>query len=212
LLPNRHIDVTREKFLIDHIVYASPDLDRGVQAFAAAYGIEPTPGGRHLGFGTRNALIGLGERAYLEILALDDEEDMPPSKRFLQLERGSPPRFIAWCAHANRPLQETVEIARAAGCDFGEIISMSRKRTDGSTMSWKLTSPLGNRDGVLPFYVDWGSTPNPATLLPPLLTLVSFTLAHPEPNRIRAILVALGEDEIEVKLGPAPALQVNLRR
>jgi hypothetical protein len=196
--------------MIDHIVYASPDLDRGMQSFIAEYGIEPTLGGRHLGFGTRNALIGLGERGYLEILAVDDEQDIEPSKRFLQLERGSPPRFIAWCAHTDRPLRETVEIARAAGCDFSEIISMSRKRPDGSTMSWKLASPLANRDGVLPFFVDWGSTPNPATLLPPLLTLVSFSLAHPDPNRIRAILVALGEDEIEVKLGPVPALQVDL--
>ena len=198
--------------MIDHIIYASPDLDSGVQKFATDYGIEPSPGGRHPGFGTRNALIGLGARAYLEILGIDDGQDVPPTKRFLQLERGSPPGFIAWCARADRPLRETVEVARATGYDPGEIITMSRKWSDGSTMSWNLTSPLANRYGVLPFYIDWGRLPNPATLLPPLLTLVSLTLVHPEPTRIRAILDALGEDEVEVEHGALPALQVNLLR
>lgn len=198
--------------MIDHIIYASPDLDRGVQAFAAIYGVEPSPGGRHLGFGTRNALIGLRPRAYVEIVAIDDEQDVPASKRFLQLERGTPSRFIAWCARADRPLQETVGIARAAGYDLGEIITMSRKRCDGSTMSWSLTSPFANRHGVLPFYIDWGCTPNPATLLSPLLTLASLTLVHPEPTRIRAILDAIGEDEVEVERGVLAALRVNLRR
>ncbi|MBV9056958.1 MAG: VOC family protein, partial [Candidatus Eremiobacteraeota bacterium] len=155
--------------------------------------------------------IGLGAQGYLEILAIDDEEPVPPSKRFLRLERRSPSRFIAWCARADRPLQETAELARAAGYDLGNVVTMSRKRPDGSLMSWHLT-PFAKRDGVLPLYIDWGGTPNPATLLRPSLTLVSLTLVHPNPKRIQAIIDALGENEVAVERGSKRALLVNLSR
>lgn len=196
--------------MIDHIIYADPDLDRAIRKFATEYEIEPAIGGRHPGFGTRNALIGLTEGAYLELLGIDPEQDVSPSRRFLQLKRGSPPGFIAWCARADRPLRETVDIARAASYDLGGITTMSRKRPDGSMMFWNLT-PYADRDGVLPFYIDWGGTPNPATSLMPLLSLVSLALVHPDPTRIRTILNALGEHEIEVEWGPSPELKVTLR-
>lgn len=197
--------------MIDHVIYAAPDLDRAVQKFADEYGVQATPGGAHPGFGTRNALIGLGTRTYLEIVGIDYEQDLPPAKRFLRLDSESPSRFVAWCARAERPLHETVAIARAVGLDLGEIIAMSRQRPDGSTMSWALTSPFANRYDVLPFYIDWGGSSNPATSLPPLLTLVSLTLVHPEADRIRAILDVLGEEEVEVEQGPEPMLEVELR-
>ena len=197
--------------MIDHIIYTSPNLNSGVRTFASEYGIEPSAGERHPGFGTRNALIGLGAGRYVEILAIDETQDVPPSGRFLRLQCGSPSRFSAWCARADRPLEETVHIGRSAGYDLGEVVTMSRQRPDGTTISWKLTAPP-RAEGVLPFYIDWGDTPNPATLLPPLLTLACFTLTHPEPARIRAIFAALGEDEVEVRAGPKPELQVKLQR
>jgi hypothetical protein len=202
----------KEHQVIDHVVYASPDLDLGVERFAFDYGVLSTLGGRHPGFGTRNALIGLGAQAFLEIVGIDREQHVAVSNRFLRLNRDSPSGFVTWCARAERPLQETVRIARAAGLDLGEIVTMSRELPDGSAMSWTLTSPFANRYAVLPFYIDRGGAQNPATSLPPLLTLVSLTLVHPDPSRIRAILDALDEDQVEVEGGSAPALRVELRR
>ncbi|MBC5826412.1 MAG: VOC family protein, partial [Candidatus Eremiobacteraeota bacterium] len=200
---------------VDHIIYTDPDLRNGIATFAATYGVKAMPGGRHLGFGTRNALIGLGEESYLEIVALDPEQDVPASKRFLRLEEHSMPGFATWCARANRPLEETVAIAREAGLDLGEISWMSRKRQDGSTISWRWTSrwtsPFAAREAVLPFYVDWGDAAHPASTLPPLLTLVSLTCLHPDIERIRDLLRALGEDCVETQYGPEPSLRVRLR-
>jgi len=198
--------------VIDHIIYADPNLHRAVQKFAAEYKIEPIPGGLHPGFGTRNALIGLRTGAYLELLGIDDNQDVPPTKRPFGLDRGSQPGFVAWCARAERPLHETVAIARAAGLDLGEVFEVSRQRPDGSTRSGKVTSPFANRFGVLPFYIDRGDTPDPAVSSLPSLTLVSLAIVHPEADRMRAILDALGEDEVEVKQGFIPALEVQLRR
>jgi hypothetical protein len=197
--------------MIDHIIYADPDLDRAVRTFAREYGVSAAAGGVHRGFGTRNALIGLGQ-AYLELVGIDPEQNVAPAQRLFGLDDGSRPGFVAWCARSPRTLQETRAIARAEHCDLGEIMAMSRERPDGSTISWTLTSPHANRCGVLPFYIDWGDAPTPAASLPPLLTLISLTLLHPEPDRIRAILDALGEDQVDVKGGSRPSLLVELRR
>ena len=44
---------------LDHLVYATPDLDASVEELAERFGADPVPGGAHPGWGTRNALIGL---------------------------------------------------------------------------------------------------------------------------------------------------------
>ncbi|GAC1470581.1 MAG: VOC family protein [Gemmatimonadaceae bacterium] len=198
--------------MIDHIIYAAPDLDLAVAECSRRYGITPSPGGRHIGFGTRNALVGLGEDRYLEIVALDPEQDVPVQRRFLALETNSTPKFAAWCARASRPLEETVAIAREAGYDLGEILPMSRSNPDGTALSWRWTSPFADHaGGVLPFYIDWGDTPSPASSLLPALTFLSLTVVHPDADRIRAVLDALSEREVHVERGPGPSLDVVLR-
>lgn len=198
--------------MIDHVIYAAPDLEPAIAEFTRRYGITPSPGGSHIGFGTRNALVGLDKNRYLEIVALDPQQHVPAKRRFLTLDATSTPSFAGWCARASRPLEETVAIGRGVGCDFGEILSMSRSRPDGTTLSWTMTSPFAGREGgVLPFYIDRGSVPNPASLLPPVLTLVSLTIIHPEVDRIHAILEALGECDVKVERGTEPSLNVTLR-
>jgi len=49
---------------IDHLVYAAPDLDAACAEIERRLGVAPSPGGQHIGRGTRNALVA--KRARLE--------------------------------------------------------------------------------------------------------------------------------------------------
>lgn len=124
--------------MIDHLVYATPDIDGTVAELAGRLGVRATAGGRHPGIGTRNALLGLGGGAYLEIIGVDREADArPDGPRPFGLDSIGAPRLATWAASATG-IEECVARAREAGYDPGPVQPMSLRRPDGVELQWRL--------------------------------------------------------------------------
>ena len=191
--------------MLDHVVYAVPDLDAAVDDLERRLGVRATLGGRHPGRGTYNALLSFGDGAYLEIIAPDPQQPDPAAPRSFAVDTLTAPLLRTWAAKAP-DIDARVRRAREAGYDPGDAREMSRERPDGVTLAWRLTQsgrPPG--EWLVPFLIDWGESPHPADSAPGGVTLDSLRAEHPEPDAVRAMLSAL-DVELEVVHGPAPRL------
>lgn len=190
---------------VDHLVYATPDLDRGVDEIEKLIGVRATAGGRHPQWGTRNALLALGPTTYLEILGPDPEQPPPKEPRPLGLDQLKESRLVAWFV-SSRDLEQVRREAVRNGVPLGEVKSGSRRRTDGVQLSWQFTDPLTPvADGIVPLFIDWGDSPHPAHSATKGATLVRLRAEHPNANEVREMLRHLGVD-LPVERGPSPAL------
>jgi len=194
--------------MIDHLVLATPDVAATAARVATEWGIALTPGGSHVGRGTRNELTGLGGAAYLEVVGPDEQQPDPPFPRPFGVDDLDEPTLVAWCARPERPLDDVVTRCLALGIDLGEVAAMSRARPDGVVLEWRLTVPLlgAPHHGTVPFLIDWLASPHPAASLPHDCRLVRLHLTHPDADLLRAVLAELGTGTaIEVRTGQ-PAL------
>jgi Glyoxalase-like domain len=64
---------------IDHVIYATADLDRAAARIEREFGLTAVRGGRHERLGTHNRIVPLGE-GYLELLAVADAEEAAASE------------------------------------------------------------------------------------------------------------------------------------
>jgi hypothetical protein len=193
---------------LDHLVLAVPDLAAGTQWVARALGVEPAPGGRHVGLGTANALVGLGPGTYLEVIGPDPDQPDPVGGRPFGIDGIIGATLVTWAARVS-PMAAARQAARDRGYDPGPAREMQRATPEGSLLSWSLTSPPLAYDGLVPFLIDWGTTPHPSSRAPGGVVLESFVLEHDRPEPVRAALAALGL-EITVVEAPVTALRAVL--
>src|SRR5262247_2147181 len=190
---------------VDHLVYAAPDLNRGVEEIEKLLGVRATPGGQHPGRGTRNALIALGPATYLEIIAPDPEQPPPETPRPFGIDGLKKSRLVTWVAKGV-DLERLRDEAARKGARLGEVISGSRRRPDGVLLSWRYTDPKTVlADGLVPFFIDWGQSPHPAQTAAAGGSLVALRAEHPDAQRVQRLLREFGLD-LPVQSGAKPAL------
>src|SRR6202162_3732919 len=97
--------------VLDHILLGCNDLDRGMAFVEEHTGVRAAFGGVHPGRGTRNALLSLGEKHYLEIIAPDPQQAGAPDTRNLQ--ELVEPRLVGWAAHPGDINQFAVHLHHA---------------------------------------------------------------------------------------------------
>jgi hypothetical protein len=190
---------------LDHVLWAAPDLEKGVEELYALTGVTARPGGRHPGMGTHNALLGLG-RTYLEVLAPDPTQ--PGVGPGVELAALPGPRLHAFAART-RDLE--ADLARLERLGIGaRRIEMSRARPDGGALRWRLALLLGHDLGrSVPFLIDWGDAPHPSAELPRQARLIELALRHPRPGALARVLEALAL-ELRIEESAQAGLRVVL--
>ena len=190
---------------IDHLVYATPDLDRGVEEIERVLGIRAIPGGQHPGRGTRNALVALGPTSYLEIIAPDLDQSRPKDPRAFGIDELKVPRLAAWSIKGEN-LEQVRKDAIRNGVPLGEVKTGRRRRTDGVELSWQVTDySVTVADGIVPFFIDWGMSPHPAGSTAQGASLIDLRAEHPDPDRVQQLLKRL-EVDLEVARASNPTL------
>lgn len=190
---------------VDHLVYAVPRLEDGIDQLEKLLGVRAVPGGRHPALGTHNALIALGPRSYLEIIAPDPTQKKSAVLLPFGMDELHGPKLVAW-AVTGYDLDETVKVARSRGVMLGDVVGGTRQRADGTVLTWQFTNPrtvLG--DGLVPFFIDWQGSAHPASTAPQGLKLIGLRAEHPEATRVQAMMDAL-EIDLHVMQGTAPRL------
>ena len=195
---------------IDHLIYAAPDLTAAVADLEDRFGVRAQAGGRHPGLGTHNALLALGPRTYLEIIALDPEQPEPSARHPFAIGNLDCGALVGWALTCD-DIDQAVAVARSHGYDPGEIADGQRIASAGTVLRWRATGSAAAGD-LIPFLISWGDTEHPARSAPQGLSLQSFQIEHPDPASLTPALMALGAgiDVIPVAPAAAPALVATL--
>ncbi len=195
--------------MLDHLVYAVPDLAHAVAEFEETTGLRPVPGGSHAGLGTANYLVGLGT-AYLEIIGPDPAQPDHVGARPFGVDSHAEPRLATWAVRTT-DIDATVADAMSNGYDPGPVIAMSRRTPSGELLAWRLTSPDAPRlDGLIPFLIDWGDTTHPSSSELPQAQLTDFRATHPDPAEVHRVLAIVGA-ELSVDRADDTTLHTVLR-
>jgi hypothetical protein len=194
---------------IDHLVYASPELGPAVEQIGALIGVRPAYGGQHLGLGTHNALLALGPRTYLEIIAPDPAQRHPAESLPFGLGQLATPALRSWAA-APGDFDMAVRHSLADGFDYGPVVAGQRRTAGGLDLAWRMTSAsLRPGIAITPFLIDWGTGPHPADSAPTGAVLAEFRVLTRDPQCLAAQLEVLGLD-VGIELADRSQLQATL--
>jgi catechol 2,3-dioxygenase-like lactoylglutathione lyase family enzyme len=177
---------------LDHIILGVSDLDRGIDFVEQRSGVRGVIGGVHPGRGTRNALVSLGGRRYLEIMAPDPQQ--PAELETRGLRKLTEPRIVGWAVHPV-DAQALARKLTEQGVAFTGPDSGSRKRPDGRVLNWKTLTLKDDFSGLLPFFIEWSADSlHPSEDSPKGCRLIRFIAHTPKPEELVPLTLKIGLD------------------
>jgi glyoxalase-like protein len=190
--------------LLDHFILGCHDLDHGIACVEQRTGVRAAFGGVHPGRGTRNALLSLGERRYLEIMAPDPAQQVTP--QIPRLRELKEPSIVGWAAHPG-DLEKFSAHLRVSGIAFEGPRPGSRQRPDGKLLQWKSLTLKDDHGGLLPFFIEWSADSlHPSVDAPKGCTLTHFGAVTPKPGDLSKVAGLLQLD-MSILAGDKTALQ-----
>jgi hypothetical protein len=198
---------------IDHLVIAAQTLEEGAAYVHRTLGVTPEPGGKHELMATHNVLLRLGEKLYLEIIAVDPDGIRPDGPRWydldalamrVALEEG--PRLVTWAART----ADIEGLAARSSEPLGPIRVMRR-----GDLEWQMTVPEDGHlpgDGLVPTLIQWQSARHPADgLADQGCRLQALGATHTSPDLIRRALTSLDAVALlSVTYGASPRLAARI--
>jgi hypothetical protein len=189
---------------LDHLVIAAPTLHVGVDWIERLFGVRMNPGGKHPRMGTHNALLKIGDRQYLEVIAIDPDQPAPNRERWFGLDyidSLAQPAFITWVARTSS-IQSAVHMLP---WNPSSIETMNR-----GTLEWSLSIPKHNdwkAQSHFPLLIQWGDDQHPTDHLPDAsVRLIGLRIEDPSPeqirNRFRQMTFEDSVWQLEVHAGP----------
>ena len=193
----------------DHFLFGCSSLQAGIDFIKDQTGVEAIKGGKHPNVGTHNALISLGEKSYLEIIAPDPEAaSLVPGYEFLKGLNA--PTLFMWAAHTEN-MDELLRQVQQAGYKNSGINPGSRQRTDGSVLKWRALSVETPAAEGVPFFIEWDkSSLHPSVNSPKGCTIESFEIKSAEPEILKEVFRQL-QIGIPVIAGAQFKLQLKIK-
>jgi len=175
----------------DHLTIVAPSLDEGIEHLRSSLDIDALNGATHVDMGTHNRRVRLGERFYLEIIAMDPAAPPPKGPRWFGLDQAKAVRsnwsegfrLGAWGAR-------TYDIDKVLTA-HGQLLGTKRWLENAFYFSVLSDGelPMG---GALPCVIDDGDAPLTSRgLIDQHVRLREFVIEHPQPAEILSLYDAL---------------------
>jgi len=195
---------------LDHLLLGCNDLEQGIAFVERHTGVRPAMGGVHPGHGTCNALVSLGLQCYLEVIAPDpNQAEVSWGGVLRTLKKLPAPRLIAWIVRTLN-IGEVAERLRDNSVAFRGPLPGSRARPDGHVLRWQTLHLDDDRNGLLPFFIEWDAdSEHPSFDAPAGCRLESFAVASPDSGALSAELQKLGV-EVQVEQDDPPHLRAHV--
>ena len=200
--------------VLDHILFGCADLERGIAWVEERTGVKAQFGGVHPGRGTQNALLSLGERHYLEIIAPDPKQagttGAQSSVERLGLRELKEPRLVTWAVHPGSAAALAEKLKKSGVAADGPTPG-ARKRPDGRLLQWQTVNLANDVGGLLPFFIEWGAeTVHPSVDAPKGCSIKRFWVESPDAEKLAKQFALIGVN-VDVERGEKACLRARIK-
>lgn len=198
---------------IDHITISAPSLAVGVEYVRETLGVTPRVGGEHPRMGTHNCFLKLGDKIFLEVIAINPDAPRPDRPRWFQLDepdRDRPLRLATWIVRTS----DIHAAVAASPVSLGNVEPMSRGQ-----LHWLISIPKDGSlplQGVAPTLIQWPDDAHPSsTLADSGCLLTRLEGFHPQAEKVLNLLQSIGfEGDFHISslpMGEQPYLVAHIQ-